>query len=110
MQRADQTAAHVVDVDAHVTVAGQPLEPEQPRSAKRVSIEPREVQLRGGHAIAGLWTREVVILAGMAVPVVVVVVLVAARGRARIARLAGPRVIHVLILALGIVELYRALR
>jgi uncharacterized membrane protein YfcA len=61
----------------------------------------------GGHALAGLWTRDVFILAGLALPIVVLGLYVGPRLRARLGR-AGERLVYVLILALGIVELGRA--
>jgi uncharacterized membrane protein YfcA len=61
----------------------------------------------GGHAIAGLWTREVVMLAAMALPIVVLGLYLGPRLRARIER-SGAWMIYLLILTLGIVELVRA--
>jgi uncharacterized membrane protein YfcA len=61
----------------------------------------------GGHAIAGLWTREVVLLAAMALPIVVLGLYLGPRLRARIER-SGAWMIYLLILTLGIVELVRA--
>jgi uncharacterized membrane protein YfcA len=61
----------------------------------------------GGHAIAGLWTKEVFMLAAMALPVVVLGLIVGPRLRARLGH-AGEKIVYALILALGIVELARA--
>lgn len=61
----------------------------------------------GGHAIAGLWTREVVMLAVMALPIVVLGLYLGPRLRAKIER-AAEWIVYLLILAFGIVELVRA--
>jgi uncharacterized membrane protein YfcA len=61
----------------------------------------------GGHAIAGLWTREVVTFAVMALPIVMLGLYLGPRLRARIER-AGERIVYLLILTFGIVELVRA--
>jgi uncharacterized membrane protein YfcA len=61
----------------------------------------------GGHAIAGLWTREVVTFAVMALPIVVLGLYFGPRLRARIER-AAEWIVYLLILAFGIVELVRA--
>lgn len=68
---------------------------------------PLSVLTLGGHAAAGLWTGELFMLAVMALPIVVLGLYVGPRLRARLGRL-GERVVYVLILALGVVELWRA--
>lgn len=61
----------------------------------------------GGHAIAGLWTRDVVTLAAIALPIVVLGLWVGPRLRVRLGQ-KGEQIVYVLIFALGIVELVRA--
>jgi uncharacterized membrane protein YfcA len=61
----------------------------------------------GGHAIAGLWTREVVTLAAIALPIVVLGLYVGPRVRVRVEQ-AGAWMVYLLILTLGIIELVRA--
>jgi hypothetical protein len=61
----------------------------------------------GGHAITGLWTREVVTLAVIALPIVGLGLWFGPRLRTKMQR-AGERIVYSLILLLGIVELVRA--
>ena len=67
---------------------------------------PLSVLTLGGHAAAGLWTREVFMLAGMALPIVVIGLYVGPRLRMRLGQ-AGEKIVYVLILSLGVVELWR---
>jgi uncharacterized protein len=61
----------------------------------------------GGHAIAGLWTREVATLVVIALPIVVLGLYFAPRLRTRIER-AAEWIVYLLILVFGVVELTRA--
>lgn len=61
----------------------------------------------GGHALAGLWTREVVTFAVIALPIVVLGLYFGPRLRSRIER-AGEWIVYLLILTFGLVELVRA--
>lgn len=61
----------------------------------------------GGHALAGLWNEQVLMLAAMALPVVIVGLLLGVRVREWLGRPGGERVVYGLILCLGLLELGR---
>lgn len=90
-----------------IYAAARGWSPDELRVNLQAVFLPLSLLTLGGHAIAGLWTREVVTLAMMALPIVVLGLLFGPRLRTRIER-AGEWVVYLLILTFGIVELVRA--
>lgn len=90
-----------------IYAAARGWSPDELRVNLQAVFLPLSLLTLGGHAIAGLWTREVVTFAVMALPIVVLGLYFGPRLRTRIER-AGEWIVYVLILAFGIVELVRA--
>jgi uncharacterized protein len=90
-----------------IYAAARGWSPDELRVNLQAVFLPLSLLTLGGHAIAGLWTREVVTFAVMALPIVVLGLYFGPRLRTRIER-AGEWIVYLLILTFGIVELVRA--
>jgi uncharacterized membrane protein YfcA len=90
-----------------IYAAARGWSPDELRVNLQAVFLPLSLLTLGGHAIAGLWTREVVTLAVMALPIVVLGLWFGPRLRTRLER-AGEWIVYLLILTFGIVELVRA--
>jgi uncharacterized membrane protein YfcA len=90
-----------------IYAAARGWSPDELRVNLQAVFLPLSLLTLGGHAIAGLWTREVVTLAAMALPIVVLGLYLGPRLRARLEQ-TGEWIVYLLILAFGIIELIRA--
>jgi uncharacterized membrane protein YfcA len=90
-----------------IYAAARGWSPDELRVNLQAVFLPLSLLTLGGHAIAGLWTREVVTFAAMALPIVLLGLYFGPRLRVRLEQ-AGAWLIYLLILALGIIELVRA--
>lgn len=76
--------------------------PEQLRMNLQAVFLPLGLLTMGGHALAGLWTREVLVLAACCLPIALLALALAARTRERLVGERGTLALHLLILALGL--------
>lgn len=76
--------------------------PEQLRMNLQAVFLPLGLLTMGGHALAGLWTREVLLLAACCLPIALLALALAARTRERLSGERGTLALHLLILALGL--------
>jgi uncharacterized membrane protein YfcA len=90
-----------------IYAAARGWSPDELRVNLQAVFLPLSLLTLGGHFIAGLWTREVMTFAAMALPIVLLGIFLGPRLRTRLEQ-TGEWIIYLLILALGIVELVRA--
>lgn len=82
--------------------------PEQLRMNMQAVFLPLGLLTMGGHASAGLWTREVLLLAGCCLPVALLALALGSRLRDRLEGERGTLALHLLIFALGVLMLVSA--
>lgn len=82
--------------------------PEQLRTNLQAVFLPIGLLTMGGHALAGLWTREVLMLAACCLPIALLALVLAKHTRERLAGERGTLALHLLIAALGVLLLLRA--